>query len=96
MTTWPWAPSRRPAPPASAIPVLGFDALPEALLAVRDGGMYGTVEQFPGGQSRTALQTIVNFIVSGAAPASDVVLLSPKLVTTENFEEAERIGEIPQ
>ena len=79
-----------------AIPVLGFDALPEALLAVRDGAMYGTVEQFPGGQSRTALQTIVNFIVSGAAPESDVVLLSPKLVTTENFDEAERISEIPQ
>jgi ABC-type sugar transport system substrate-binding protein len=34
---------------------------------------------------------IVNFIVSGTAPASDVVLLSPKLVTTENFDEAERL-----
>ena len=78
------------------IPILGFDALPEALLAVRDGAMYGTVEQFPGGQSRTALQTIVSFIVSGAAPESDVVLLSPKMVTTENFDEAERISEIPQ
>ncbi|MCO5209723.1 MAG: substrate-binding domain-containing protein [Caldilinea sp.] len=78
------------------IPILGFDALPEALLAVRDGALYGSVEQFPGGQSRTALQTIVNFIVAGTAPESDVVLLSPKLITTENFEEAERIGEIPQ
>ena len=78
------------------IPILGFDALPEALLAVRDGALYGSVEQFPGGQSRTALQTIVNFIVNGTAPESDVVLLSPKLITTENFEEAERIGEIPQ
>jgi ABC-type sugar transport system substrate-binding protein len=79
-----------------ALPILGFDALPEALLAVRDGAMYGTVEQFPGGQSRTALNTIVNFIVSGTAPASDVVLLSPKLVTTENFDEAERLSEIPE
>jgi ABC-type sugar transport system substrate-binding protein len=78
------------------IPILGFDALPEALLAVRDGGLYGSVEQFPGGQSRTALQTIVNFIVSGATPESGVVLLSPKLITTENFDEAERISEIPQ
>jgi len=78
------------------LPILGFDALPEALLAVRDGALYGSVEQFPGGQSRTALQTIVNFIVNGTAPESDVVLLSPKLITTENFEEAERIGEIPQ
>ncbi|MFM7582453.1 MAG: substrate-binding domain-containing protein, partial [Caldilinea sp.] len=79
-----------------AIPIIGFDALPEALLAVRDGALYGSVEQFPGGQSRTALQTIVNFIVAGTAPASDVVLLTPKLITTENFDEAERIGEIPQ
>jgi ABC-type sugar transport system substrate-binding protein len=58
--------------------------------------MYGTVEQFPGGQSRTALQTILNFIVDGVQPESDVVLLSPKLITTENFDEAERIGEIPE
>ncbi|MFO7633544.1 MAG: substrate-binding domain-containing protein, partial [Caldilinea sp.] len=78
------------------VPILGFDALPEALLAVRDGALYGSVEQFPGGQSRTALQTIVNYIVSGTAPASDVVLLSPKMITTENFEEAERLSEIPQ
>ena len=79
-----------------SIPIIGFDALPEALLAVRDGALYGSVEQFPGGQSRTALQTIVNFIVNGTAPESDVVLLSPKLITTENFAEAERISEIPQ
>jgi len=78
------------------IPIIGFDALPEALLAVREGAMYGTVEQFPGGQSRTALQTIVNFIVKGEKPANDVILLQPKLITIENFDEAERIGEIPQ
>ncbi|HHY56554.1 MAG TPA: sugar ABC transporter substrate-binding protein [Chloroflexi bacterium] len=78
------------------LPIIGFDALPEALLAVRDGAMYGTVEQFPGGQSRTALQTLVNFIVNGAKPESDVVLLAPKLITQENFEEAERLSEIPQ
>ena len=78
------------------IPIIGFDALPEALLAVRDGAMYGTVEQFPGGQSRTALQTIVNFIVNGAKPDKDVVLLSPKLITKDNFEEAERLSEIPE
>ncbi|GIV68261.1 sugar ABC transporter substrate-binding protein [Caldilinea sp.] len=78
------------------IPIIGFDALPEALLAVREGAMYGTVEQFPGGQSRTALQTIVNFIVKGEKPANDVILLQPKLITLDNFEEAERIGEIPQ
>lgn len=79
-----------------SVPIIGFDALPEALLAVRDGALYGSVEQFPGGQSRTALQTIMAFITAGTAPESDVVLLSPKLITTENFAEAERISEIPQ
>ena len=78
------------------IPILGFDAIPEALLAIRDGALYGSVEQFPGGQSRTSLQTIVNFIVDGTTPESDVVLLSPKMVTKDNFDEAERISEIPQ
>ena len=29
--------------------IIGFDALPEALAAVRDGGLAGMVEQFPGG-----------------------------------------------
>ena len=34
---------------------IGFDALPEALVAVADGTLAGTVEQFPGEQSRTAV-----------------------------------------
>jgi ribose transport system substrate-binding protein len=78
------------------IPIIGFDALPDALLAVRDGALYGSVEQFPGGQSREALRTMVNFLVNGATPEKEVNLLSPRLITTENFDEAERISEIPQ
>ncbi|MFN3330962.1 MAG: sugar ABC transporter substrate-binding protein [Caldilinea sp.] len=78
------------------VPIIGFDALPEAIQAINEGALYGSVEQFPGGQSRTALQTIMNFIVNGATPASDVVLLTPKLITLDNFNEAERLGEIPQ
>ncbi|MFO7631910.1 MAG: substrate-binding domain-containing protein, partial [Caldilinea sp.] len=77
------------------VPILGFDALPEAIQAVNEGLLYGSVEQFPGGQSRTALQTIMDFIVSGATPASDVILLSPKMVSKANLMEAERIGEVP-
>jgi hypothetical protein len=49
-----------------SIPILGFDALPEAIQAVNEGTLYGSVEQFPGGQSRTALQTIMAFIVRTA------------------------------
>jgi ABC-type sugar transport system substrate-binding protein len=80
----------------SAIPIIGFDALPEALLAVRDGAFYGSVEQFPGGQSRTALQTDRQFHRCGDSAGQRCGAAHPKLITTENFDEAERIGEIPQ
>ena len=43
------------------IPIIGFDALPEALASVRDGGLAATVEQFPGGQSRGAMDVLVKF-----------------------------------
>ena len=33
------------------IAIIGFDALPEALGSVRDGGLAGTIEQFPGGRA---------------------------------------------
>ncbi len=36
------------------IAIIGFDALPEALASVRDGGLLATIEQMPGGQSRRA------------------------------------------
>jgi ABC-type sugar transport system substrate-binding protein len=73
-------------------PIIGFDALPEALLAVMDGSLYGTVEQFPGGQSRAAQRTRVDFLTNGARPANEVTLLSPKLITMENIYEAEWSG----
>ena len=75
-------------------PIIGFDALPEALQAVQAGTMYGTVEQFPGGQSRQALNTMVDFLWKGMQPASEVNLLSPKLVSKDNINDAERIGEV--
>ena len=77
------------------VPIIGFDALPEAIQAVNEGALYGSVEQFPGGQSREALRTMMSFLVDGAKPAKEVNLLSPKLITKENIGEAERIGEVP-
>ncbi|MBW7885688.1 MAG: sugar ABC transporter substrate-binding protein [Caldilineaceae bacterium] len=76
------------------VPIIGFDALPEALKAIQEGTLYGSVEQFPGGQSREALRTMVNFITTGEQPANEVNLLSPKLITLDNFDEAERLGEV--
>jgi ABC-type sugar transport system substrate-binding protein len=76
------------------IAIIGFDALPEALAAVRDGSLAGTVEQFPGGQSRQAMQIMVDYLKDGKAPESDVVLLTPIVITADNIDDAERLGEL--
>jgi ABC-type sugar transport system substrate-binding protein len=75
--------------------LLGYDALPESLDQVRDGGVTGTVEQFPGGQSRGALNIMVAFLRDGTKPAQHDNYLTPKMITRDNFSEAERIGEVP-
>lgn len=75
------------------IPIIGFDALPEALASVRDGGLAATIEQFPGGQSSTALQTLVDHLRNGTDP-EDVILLNPIAITQDNLDQAERLGEI--
>jgi ABC-type sugar transport system substrate-binding protein len=74
--------------------VLGFDALPEALLSVKNGELTGTVEQFPGGQSRQALKIMVDNLREGKKPAQHDNFLIPKMITKDNIDEAERIGEV--
>jgi ABC-type sugar transport system substrate-binding protein len=77
----------------SNVRIYGFDALPEALVAVRDGTMAGTVEQFPGEQSRTAVRIAVAYAQDGTEPESDLVLLTPIVIGQDNLDQAERIGE---
>lgn len=76
------------------VPIIGYDALPEAIKAIQEGALYGSVEQFPGEQVRTSLQTILAFINDGAEPESDTIFITPKMITVDNIEEAERIGEV--
>lgn len=76
------------------IKILGFDALPEALAAVKDGTLAATVEQFPGGQSRKAMQIMVEFVKDGTVPDESLVLLEPIAITTDNIDQAERLGEL--
>ena len=78
------------------IAILGFDALPEAIARVMDGGLPGTVEQFPGGQSAPAM-TVASLYVRGCLDESLVgqqIFLTPVLVTADNLALAERIGEV--
>lgn len=75
------------------IVIIGFDALPEALASVRDGGLTATIEQSPGEQSRSAMNALVAFLRDGTAPES-VQLLVPFAVTQANIDMAERLGEL--
>ncbi|MDZ4769083.1 MAG: substrate-binding domain-containing protein [Chloroflexota bacterium] len=78
-----------------SIKIIGFDALPEALESIANGGIDGTVEQFPGEQGRLALQIAVSFAVDGAMPEGRLILLIPVVIDVENLMSAERIGEVP-
>jgi ABC-type sugar transport system substrate-binding protein len=73
--------------------IYGFDALPEAIVAVRDGTMAGTVEQFPGEQSRTAVQIAVAYAKDKTEPKEKLVLLTPIVIGKDNLDKAERLGE---
>ncbi|HEV7276353.1 MAG TPA: substrate-binding domain-containing protein [Devosiaceae bacterium] len=75
------------------IPIIGFDALPEALASVRDGGLHATIEQFPGGQSSTAVETLVEYLRNGTEP-EELILLEPIAITADNIDQAERLSEI--
>lgn len=75
------------------IVIIGFDALPEALASVRDGGLTATIEQTPGGQSRLALQSLVDHLRNGTTP-EPMVLLEPFAVTKDNIDKAERLSEL--
>jgi inositol transport system substrate-binding protein len=76
------------------VKVIGFDALPEALASVRDGGMAGTVEQFPAQQSKTAVDILMNYVKTKEKPQKDLVLLTPIVITKANLSKAERLGEM--
>lgn len=78
----------------TGIAIIGFDALPEAIAQVRDGGLTATIEQFPGQQSALGVQTLVDFIKTGKKPAEKVLLITPVAVTKDNLNVAERLGEV--
>jgi ABC-type sugar transport system substrate-binding protein len=75
------------------IKIIGFDALPEALGSVRDGGLAATVEQFPGGQSRKAMDELVDYLRNKTTPPK-LTLLTPIIITKANLDKAERLGEL--
>ena len=76
------------------VALIGFDALPEALLQVRDGNMTATIEQMPGGQVSGAFKVLVSYLRDGKKPAQQVTLLTPIAVTKDNLNQGERLSEV--
>jgi ribose transport system substrate-binding protein/inositol transport system substrate-binding protein len=76
------------------IALIGFDALPEALAQVRDGGLTATIEQFPAKQCSMAVQVLSDFLKNGKKPEQQVTLLTPVAITKANLNDAERLGEV--
>ena len=76
------------------VAIMGFDALPEALAAVRDGTLTATIEQFPGGQSSQAVDILIDKVRNGKDPEKKLILLTPIAITKDNLNQAERLGEV--
>ena len=77
--------------PKGKVAVIGYDALPETLQAIRNGEMTATVEQSPGKQVRTAMEELVGYLRDKTPMQS--VSISPFIVDSSNLEKAERIDE---
>ncbi len=75
------------------IAIIGFDALPEALAAIRDGTLTATIEQTPGAQSAGALEALLAYLRDGTEPEK-LTLLEPFALTKDNLDQAERLSEI--
>jgi inositol transport system substrate-binding protein len=78
--------------PKGKVMVVGFDALPDALAAVRDGEMAATVEQLPAEQVETSMNALVNFIRDKKQLESKK--LTPILIAKDNLNQGERYNEV--
>ena len=74
--------------------MIGFDALPEALAAVRDGALAGTSSSSRASRAARRCRSLVDFLRDGKKPESELVLLTPIAITKDNLDKAERLGEL--
>ena len=69
--------------------LIGFDAMPDALKAVKDGVIDATIEQHPIKQVSMGFEILYNFVTKGERPAEQIVFLEPIVITRDNLEQAE-------
>lgn len=75
------------------IPIVGFDALPEALVAIVEGQLAATIDQFPGQQVKGAFDVLVAKLRDGTDPEAHDIYITPALITADNMADAERAVE---
>ncbi|NMB12544.1 MAG: substrate-binding domain-containing protein [Firmicutes bacterium] len=68
---------------------VGFDAIEDALRAVKRQELDATIEQFPGDQAKTAFKILVDFVRTGEKPASNEIYIKPGLVMSGTLDKAE-------
>lgn len=68
--------------------IVGFDALKSALDLIQQGKLTGTVDQFPNEQAYKAIGVLKDYVRTGANPASDVLLLEPRVISIDNINDA--------
>ena len=78
--------------PKGKVMVLGFDAIPDALVKVRDGELAATVEQLPAEQVGNAMTAMVAYLRD--KKPIEGKKLDPVLITKENLNQAERYSEL--
>lgn len=69
--------------------LVGFDAMPDALKAVRDGVIDATIEQHPIKQVSMGFEILYNYVTKGEKPAESIIFLEPIVITRENIDLAE-------
>ena len=74
--------------------IIGFDALPEALGQIRDGGLTAHHRAVPRQAERTACDMLVDFLQDGKKPEPQITLLTPIVITKDNLDKAERLSEV--
>jgi ribose transport system substrate-binding protein len=73
---------------------VGFDAIEDALRAVKRNELDATIEQFPGDQAKTAFKILVDFLRTGEKPTSNEIYIKPALVMNGTLDKAEKWPEV--
>jgi ABC-type sugar transport system substrate-binding protein len=68
--------------------IVGFDALKSALDLIQQGKLSGTVDQFPNEQAHKAIGVLTAYVRNGTPPDADVLLLEPKVISSDNINDA--------